>query len=103
MHQGGVLPDRQARDLPSRNSQTGGCGRPQRRRPYLVACEPEQQENERAAGRGGDRKRFQRRQAGDGRSPVAVFSLPATAAWSGDGELSWVEQRRDLLLRRRLI
>jgi len=48
-------------------------------------------------------KRFQRRQAGAGRSPVAVFSLSATAAWSGDGELSWVAQRRDLLLRPGLI
>src|SRR5712675_815647 len=43
MHQGGVFPDRQARDLPPRNSQTGGRGRPQRRRPHLVPCQPEQQ------------------------------------------------------------
>src|SRR6266446_7585383 len=103
MHQGGVFPDRQARDLSSRNSQTGGRGRTQRRRPYLVARESQQQENGRAAGQGRDRKRFQRRQAGDGRGPVAVFSLSATAAWSrGDG-LSRVAQRRDLLLRRRLL
>src|SRR6266436_9094639 len=100
VHQGGVLPDRQARVLPPRNSQTGGRGRPQRRRAYLVACEPEQQENERAAGQGRDRKRFQRHQAGAGCSPIAIFSLSATAAWSGGGELSPIAPRRDLLLRR---
>src|SRR6266478_521152 len=100
MHQGGVFPDRQARVLPPRNSQTGGGGRAQRRRPYLVACEPEQQENERAAGQGRDRERFQRGQAGAGCSPIAIFSLSATAAWSGSDGLSRVAQRRDLLLRR---
>src|SRR6266566_2997510 len=103
MHQGGVFPDRQARDLPPRNSQTGGRGRTQRRRPYLVAREPECEENERAAGQGRDRKRFQRRQAGAGRGAVAIFSLSATAARSGGGGLSRVAQRRDLLLRRRLL
>ena len=39
------------------------------------------------------------RQAGAGRSPLAVFSLSATAAPSGGGGLSRVAQRRDLLLR----
>ena len=57
----------------------------------------------RAAGQGRDRKRFQCRQAGAGRGPLAVFPLSATAARSGGGDLSRLAQRRDLLLRRRLL
>ena len=56
MHQGGVLPDRQARDLSSRNPQAGRRGRPHRRLPHLVACESRQQEDDGAAGQGRDRE-----------------------------------------------
>ena len=41
MHQGGVLPDRQARHLSSGDPQAGGRGRPHRRRPHLVARQSE--------------------------------------------------------------
>ena len=43
---------------PSRNSPAGLCRRSYRRHPHLVACQPQQQEAERAAGQGRDRKGF---------------------------------------------
>ena len=103
MHQGNVLPGRQALHLSSGNSQAGRRRRPHRRLPHLVACASRQQEADRAAGQGRDRKGFQRDQDGARRSARAVLPLSGTAAYAGFGGLSRHAQHRDVLLRRRLL
>ena len=78
MHHRHLFPDRQARDLLSRNPQAGGRRRSHHRLAHLVACDAEQQEADRAAAQGRDRERFQRGEMGAGRrSPAPFFRFPA--------------------------
>ena len=103
MHQGDFLPDRQARDLLSRNPEAGGRRRTHGRIAHLVARQPQQQEADRAAAQGRDRKGFQRGEMGARRRARAVLPLPGAAASARDGHLSRRAQHRDLLLRSRLL
>src|SRR6202034_3521840 len=71
-------------------------------RPHLVARQPEQQEDHRAADQRRDRKGLQRRQDGAGHRAGAVLPFPRTATWPGGDGLSRHPQCRDVFLRRRL-
>ena len=67
-------------------------------------ADPRQQEADRAAAQGRDRKRLQRGEVGARRHLAgAVLPLPGAAASAGDGHLSRHPQHRDLLLRPRLL
>ena len=67
MHHRHFLFDRQARDLLSGNPEAGSRGRPHHRIAHLVACDADQQETDRRAAQGRDRKRLQRGEVGAGR------------------------------------
>ena len=67
MHHRHFLFDRQARDLLSGNPEAGGCRRPHRRHAHLVARHADQQEADRGAAQGRNRKGFQRGEMGAGR------------------------------------
>ena len=98
MHQGRVLPDRQARDLSSGNPEAGRRGRAHRRLPHLVACAisnskkmTEQQVKDEIE------KGFSAVKMALGAAPVAVLPLPGAAAYAGGDGLSRLAQHRDVL------
>src|SRR6266404_7605207 len=104
MHDRYFLSDRQARDLLSGNSQAGCRGRPYHWIAYLVARQPEQQETDRGPAQGRNRKRYQRGEMGLGwRFVRSVLPLSGAAASAGNGNLSRYPQRRDFLVRSRLV
>ena len=103
MHQGGVLPDRSAHHLPSRNPEAGRSRRAHHRRPHLVACASRQQEDDRTAGQGRDREGFFRGEDGPWRSSLAVLPLSGARPYAGDAGLPQQPQHRDVLLRRRFL
>ena len=97
MHQGPVLPGRQAHHLSSGNSQAGLRRRPHRRLAHLVARPSRRQEDDRAADEGRDRERLQRREDGDRDRARAVLPLPRARAHAGGAGLSRLAQHLDVL------
>ena len=102
LHQGDLLPDRQARDLASGNPQAGGRRRPHHRQPHLVA-----QGSVASCRRRTPRTRSRRASApcawALGAPGRAVLPLPGAAPSARDGHLSGRAQHRDLLDRHRLV
>ncbi len=94
LHQGDVLPDRQACAVASRDPQGGRRSRSHHRRPHLVARQS--REDQRRQGDRGDREGLQRHQDCAGCFTDTLLQIPVPPG-QGQSRLSRIAQHRRLL------